>query len=275
MANSNDPGLRKMTHSPDELERFASLFIPTWELPADIGGGPDPGFQAAAIEPALVAALVAPQEPKPNPLKNTMMAVAPQLPAPQFPAPQAPAPQFSAPVAAAPMVPPRAFQPAASIDDDADFAPKKKGGKLFAIIGAVALIGGIGAFLALRSGDEPKEKAETKENAAEKPKEKKAMDLPEPTIAPAPPEEPTKAAAPEPTKAAPPKETATAKEPEKVAKEPEKIALPPPPVAKAAPPPPPPPVAKAAPPPPPPPAAKATPPPPPAKKAAPKIKDEF
>jgi len=273
MANPSDPGFRMTTHSPEELERFAALFIPTWELPADVATGPDPGFKAAAMDVATVAALSA---PKPSPIKSTMMGI--MMPAAPAPAPVEPAPVVVAappapmPVAAPPMVapaaplaPPPAFraQPVTSIDDDFEPAPKKKSGMIFAVIGGLAVVGAIGAFIATRGGDEAKTKSDT---PTEKTTEKKTMELPEPTVAPAEAktaEPPAKTAEPTP----PPKETATAKAPEPPP--------PPPPKATAAPPPPPKaavapaPKATTA------PAPKATAPAAPPPKKTQKIKDEF
>jgi len=291
MANPSSTGFRTTTHSPEELERFAALFIPTWELPAEIAAGPDPGFKAAPIDAGLVAALAGDELPKakPQPIKQTMMGMSAPLIVPEAPAPVPPvvaaaaapaadaAPIVAAPVPtldapkpmpmAAPMPAPRPARVA--VDDDEPLPAKKRGGVLYAVIGGVVLLGAVGAFFATRGGDQP---AADKNDKKESVTEKKAMDLPEPAAAP----EPAKAAEPAKTEEpAKPAEPAKAAEPTKTV-EPAKAAPPPPPPAKAAPPPPPP-VVKAAP--PPPPAAKAAPPPPakttppPAKK--PKIKDEF
>jgi len=77
--------------TPDQAERFAALFIPTWELPPDIGAGPDPGFKpAGAIDASLVSSLGAapvaiPTAPTPGVApakpKATIMGLAPMVPA--------------------------------------------------------------------------------------------------------------------------------------------------------------------------------------------------
>jgi len=286
MANTSD-GLRMTTHSPEELERFAALFIPTWELPAEVAAGPDPGFKPAAMDVATVTALTEPA--KPLPVKSTMMNIAVTAPAAPpveekveakkeplaAPMPSvivAPEPEpVAAPAAAAPIAPPPAFRapPVESIDDDLAPAPKKKGGMIFAVIGGLAAVGAIVAFVATRGGDEKAKETPKTEQASEK----KALDLPEPTAAPVEAKKTEPAAkAPEPAKTAEPtpapKETATAKAPEPT----------PTPKATAAPPPPPPVKAAAAPPPPPAPKATTAPAPKPAAapaKKASKIKDEF
>src|SRR4051794_20267846 len=106
MANASE--FRSGNLTPEQAERFAALFIPTWELPAEIASGPDPGFQSAAIDANLVAALgaapvsiptaptpaAAPSPPKASP-KATMMGMAAPPPQPVAEA---------APVEAAPVV---------------------------------------------------------------------------------------------------------------------------------------------------------------------------
>ncbi|MBI2388697.1 MAG: hypothetical protein HYV09_03685, partial [Deltaproteobacteria bacterium] len=234
MANSSSPGFRTTTHSPEELERFAALFIPTWELPPDVAAGPDPGFRPVAIDAATVAALSGDELPKARPaaIKATMMGLAASLPLPDQSAPAVrsePPPRATAPAApvmaapAAPIAPPPAFV-ARSIDEDDLAPPKKSKGALFAALGALVVVAGVGAFFALRSGDEPQ--PAKKETVTEK----KAADLPEPEIESKPA---TKVAAPkddEPALKAAPKETAAPKD------EPAPKAT-----AKAEPPPPPPP----------------------------------
>ena len=34
---------------PEDLERFASLFVPIWDQPPEVPAGPDPGFKAAPL----------------------------------------------------------------------------------------------------------------------------------------------------------------------------------------------------------------------------------
>jgi len=260
MANPSDPGFRMTTHSPEELERFAALFIPTWELPAEVATGPDPGFKAAPMDVATVTALTEPKPAAPKPVKSTMMAMAAPVPMPSVIVEPPPA-VVVAP--AAPIAPPPAFRPQpVSLDDDLSVAaPKKKSPMLFVALGAAVVALGVGGFIMTRSSDE-KPKADTTEKAVDKTTEKKAMDLPEPTVAPV--EAKTAEPTPAPKETAAAKETATAKAPE------------PPPPPKAAVAPPPPPKATAA---PPPPAPKATTAPAPKATTAPakkpKIKDEF
>ena len=65
--SSANGGFRVGALTPEEAERFAALFVPVWELPADVPtDGPDPGFKvsgngvAAAQVDAMLAASSAP-----------------------------------------------------------------------------------------------------------------------------------------------------------------------------------------------------------------------
>ncbi len=113
-ANANG-GFRVGALTPDEAERFAALFVPTWESVGEVPSGPDPGFKAANVSVdvgAFMADAGAPSVPKPPvgraDAKKTMigLAAADVLPPPALEAPAAPVPAPVVPVVeAAPTAP--------------------------------------------------------------------------------------------------------------------------------------------------------------------------
>lgn len=259
---------RAASLGPEELERFASLFVPVWDLPRDdVAAGPDPGFKSAPLGAMLAADLI-PRSSRSTPppgavvddernkiaLAKTMAAIAP---APALPS----APSAQNDVMVKPSAPVAAATPAAfakprieSVAADLDALPASGKSKTPLILGGLALVAAvaIGIFVTRGGNDAGADaKATAAEVKAESPaKKEEATQLPDPAKV----ADTATAAA---TTAAPPA-TAKAPEPEKTAEpvkaEPAKTAEP---VKTAAPPKPPPVVAK---PPAPPPAYTAKPP---------------
>jgi hypothetical protein len=233
---------RAASFGPEELERFASLFVPIWDQPKDdVAAGPDPGFKAAPLGAMLAAELI-PRSSRSTPppgavvgdekskiaLAKTMAAIAPPpaLPAISNDVPSKP----SAPAAAAT---PAAFAKPRieTVSADLDALPPSGKSKMPMILGGLALAAAVViGIVATRGGKD--EGASTKSTATEvkaesTAKKEEASRLPDPAKV----AETATAAA---TTAAPPAtaETAKAPEPEKTAEpvkaEPVKTAEPPP-----------------------------------------------
>jgi hypothetical protein len=68
-ASNGQSGFRAANLGPEELERFAALFVPPWEMPADdAAAAPDPGFKPAALGALLAAELVPRGSSRPPPM---------------------------------------------------------------------------------------------------------------------------------------------------------------------------------------------------------------
>jgi len=175
--------------SPEDLERFASLFVPAWEKGNDVAiDAPDPGFAAAPMAGAVAHALAATipfdaQPPSPAPaaapparsaIKGTMIGLAaPPMQPPQEAktVPDAPA-AIIADAPAAPQLhvpPPRAPGPAPTVKlerpqiaapepDDVAVVPRKRGPLAIVLVAAAVVVAGVGAFVITRSMGEDKPK---------------------------------------------------------------------------------------------------------------------
>src|SRR4051812_31713926 len=82
---ASDPSFRLGSRTPEELERYAALIVPIWDMPPEVPTGvSDPGFQVAPVSPSFAAAFAAPAaapavtaQPAPS-LASTMIEVAPR-----------------------------------------------------------------------------------------------------------------------------------------------------------------------------------------------------
>ncbi len=59
IASPSHAGFKMASLSPEELDKFAALFVPSWEAAAADApaAAPDPGFSAAKVDAGLAAQL--------------------------------------------------------------------------------------------------------------------------------------------------------------------------------------------------------------------------